>query len=140
MGTIIAFLLKIGFGGLVDKGIAHLETRARLANDRERLRAMTTVELAKAAVQETQVMAEFNTAKLAYWPFWLLVLLVAAPFIAWEWAVVIDGMPYLREAFGDEQVANLPTPELRSAFARMIEWTFYVGSGVGALKVSGIMK
>lgn len=130
MGAILGFLLKLGLGGMVDRALDSLDRRAELANDREALRAKTTAELARLAVEEARVMEGFNRAKLNHWPFWVLVWAVALPFIAWEWSVVIDSIPYLRDAFGEQQVANLPTPELRLAFAKMIEWTFYTGATV----------
>lgn len=132
--AILGALIKFGFGGIVDKAISHMERRAKMENDRDRLRTTATIELAREAVKEAAVMADFNKAKLAYWPFWLLVFAVSAPFIVWMWAVIIDSTPYLRDMFGDQQVSDLPTPELRAAFGRMVEWVFYVGTGVGALK------
>lgn len=131
--ALIGFLIKLGFGGVVDKAIGHLERRAELENDRERLKAMTTVELAKQAVVEAQIMADFNKAKLGHWPFWVLVFMISAPMVLWQWAVIIDSIPYLRDFFGDQQVANLPTAALQEAFSSMIQWTFYLGSTTGAV-------
>jgi len=136
MARIIGWLVSLGFGGLVDKGLGYLERRAELENDREKLKTMTTVELAKAAVAETKIMAEFNAAKLEVPWFWVLLFAVSAPLVIWEWAVVIDGLPYARDLFGDQQVADLPTPALQDAFAAMVKWVFFIGSGVGAFKVA----
>lgn len=130
---IFAFLVKIGFGSIAEKGIQAVERRAELEADREAVRMKTTAELAREAVAETKVMAEFNTAKLGMWPFWLLIFLVSAPFIAWEWAVVIDSVPIFRDVFGEQQVADLPTPELQDAFAAMVQWVFFVGTGGGSI-------
>jgi hypothetical protein len=71
MSGIIAFLLRMGFGGIVDKALGHMERRAELENDRERLKSQTTVALAREAVKEAQVMADYNKAKLAFPWFWL---------------------------------------------------------------------
>ena len=38
MSGIIAFFIKLGFGGVVDKALDHMERRAELQNDRERLK------------------------------------------------------------------------------------------------------
>jgi|GEM_PF-691684 len=141
LAQIAAFIIKLGFGGVVDKGIAHLEKRMELENDHERLKTQTTIELAKEAVKETKIMADYNTAKLSHKPFWILVFLVSAPFIAWEWAVVLDSIPYTRDIFGDQQVYDLPTEPLQQAFADMVKWVFYVGSSVGAVAgISTMMK
>ncbi|WP_171178645.1 hypothetical protein [Ruegeria sp. HKCCD8929] len=134
MTGILAFLIKLSFGGMVDKAFTHMERRAELANDTERLKTTATIELARELVNEAQIMAEFNRAKLAFPWFWVLVFAVGGPLILWETAVVFDSIPYLRDVFGDQQVYDLPTPALQEAFARMIEWVFYVGSGVGVWK------
>ncbi len=131
---LLAFVMKLGLGGVADKALAHMERRLELANESERLKSETTVALAKEAVAEAKIMAEFNTAKLEYRPFWVLLFLVSAPFVIWEWAVVMDGLPYVNRVFGAEQVADLPTPALQEAFAAMIQWVFFVGTGVGGVK------
>ena len=131
---IFSFLLKLGFGGVVDKALNHLEKRAELENDKERLKALTTIELAREAVKESKYLADFNKEKLSYTPFWVFLFMVSAPFILWGWAVVLDSIPYLRDLFGEQQVSNLPTPQLQEAFAAMIKWTFFIGSGVGVIK------
>lgn len=134
MGSLIAFLIRIGFGGLVDKGLAVLEKRIEAETDREKLRSEMTVAIAREMVSEAEIMAQFNTAKLSHRGFWVLLFAVSAPFVVWEWAVVIDGLPVANRIFGAEQVADLPTPALQEAFAAMVKWVFFVGTGVGALK------
>lgn len=130
MTGIIAFLLKLGLGGIVDKAIGVMEKRAELENDKERLKAMTTVELAKAAVQEAQIMAEFNKAKLSYSGFWVFTALFIVPLGAWWTAVIVDSI------FGFSwSVANLPTPEMRDWAGSMIRWLFYVGTAAGAVNL-----
>lgn len=134
---LITLFVKLGLGGAVDKALNHLEKRAELENDKEKIKSLTTVEMAKEAVKEAQLMTDFNKEKLKYDYFWILLFAAAAPFIFWEWAVVMDSIPYVQDLFGDRQVANLPTQQLQDAFASMVKWTFYVGSGVGAIKFLG---
>jgi hypothetical protein len=129
MTGLIAFLMRMGFGGMVDKAISHLERRAELQNDRERLRSQTTVELAREAVKEAQIMTDFNRAKLAFPWFWLFAALFLVPLAAWWSAVILDSI------FGFSwSVADLPTPQMQEWAGDMIRWLFYVGTGVGALK------
>ncbi|MBO9441363.1 hypothetical protein J7363_04615 [Phaeobacter italicus] len=129
MTGLIAFLMRMGFGGMVDKAISHLERRAELQNDREKLRSQTTVELAREAVKEAQVMADYNRAKLSFPWFWLFAALFLVPLAAWWSAVILDSI------FGFTwSVADLPTPQMQEWAGDMIRWLFYVGTGVGALK------
>ncbi|MGB0901212.1 hypothetical protein [Halocynthiibacter sp.] len=129
MSGIIAFMIKIGFGGMVDKAIGHMERRAELANDSDRLRAETAVEFARQAVQETQIMADYNKAKLSFPWFWILAAMFIVPLALWWAAVILDSV------FGFAwNVANLPTPQMQLWAGDMIKWLFYVGSGVGAIK------
>ncbi len=134
IGTIVTWLAKIGAGGLVDRAIALIEKRGELANDHEKIRADLTAEYLRQVVAETKVMADYNRAKLSFPLFWVLVFAVAGPLILWEMAVVIDSIPYLRNIFGDQQVADLPTSALQDAYAAMVKWVFYIGSGVAGLK------
>ncbi|MFW2541593.1 hypothetical protein ACN2XU_03045 [Primorskyibacter sp. 2E107] len=130
MSGLVAFLIKLGFGGIVDKAIGHIERRAELLNDRERLQAQTTVALAREAVSEARIMAEYNRAKLAFPWFWVFAGLFIGPLALWWAAVILDSV------FGFAwSVADLPTPQMQEWAGDMIRWLFYVGSGVGALKM-----
>ena len=63
MSGIIAFLIKLGFGGVVDKALDQMERRAEMQNDSERLKSETTVALAREAVGEAKIMADYNRAQ-----------------------------------------------------------------------------
>jgi len=130
MSGIIAFLIKLGFGGVVDKAIGHMERRAELQNDRERLKSETTVALAREAVKEAKVMADFNKAKLAFPWFWVFAGMFIAPLALWWSAVILDSVFMFSWS-----VADLPTPQMQQWAGDMIRWLFYVGSGVGALRM-----
>lgn len=130
MSGIIGFLIKLGFGGVVDKALAHLERRAELENDRDRLRSETTVALAREAVKEAHVMADYNKAKLSFPWFWVFAGMFIGPLALWWSAVILDSV------FGFAwSVADLPTPQMQEWAGDMIRWLFYVGSGVGALRM-----
>lgn len=129
MTGLFAFLIRIGFGRMADRAIALVEARAAQATDREAIRAQTTAELARAAVAEAQIMAEFNRAKLDFPWFWIMAAMFVGPLALWWAAVILDSV-FL---FG-WRVADLPTPQMQEWAGQMIQWLFYVGSGVGALK------
>ncbi len=129
MAGIIAFLVKLGFGGVVEKALDHMERRAELENDRERLKSETTVALAREAVKEAQIIADYNKVKLAFPWFWVFAGLFIVPLALWWSAVILDSV------FGFSwSVADLPTPQMQEWAGDMIRWLFYVGSGVGALR------
>ncbi|HGG04716.1 MAG TPA: hypothetical protein ENK28_04605 [Aliiroseovarius sp.] len=135
MSGIIAFLIKLGFGGVVDKAIDHMERRVELQNDRERLKSETTVALAREAVNEVRIMADYNRAKLSFPWFWVFAGMFIAPLALWWCAVLIDSIPYIRNIFGDQQVFDLPNERMQEWAGDMIRWLFYVGSGVGAVRM-----
>ena len=58
ISTFLAFLVRIGFGGVVDRALLHIERRVDLENSKEALKAQTTIALANAAFKEAQVIAE----------------------------------------------------------------------------------
>jgi hypothetical protein len=129
MMGLFAFLIKIGFGGLADRAIDALEARADRAGELEALRARTTVELAREAVNETKILADLNKAKFAFPWFWLFAGMFIVPLALWWAAVILDSV------FGFAwNVADLPTPQMQAWAGDMIRWVFYVGSGVGVVK------
>lgn len=138
MGGFIAFLLKLGFGGVVDKAIDHMERRAEIENDRERLRHQTTIELAREAVKEAQIMADLNKAKMQHKAFWWMTgAFVAVLFVYFAANTAYNLLWCSRCAFPQNWIiAAYPAP-LDEWAGRMIAWLFYVGTGVGALKALG---
>lgn len=129
MSGLFAFLIRIGFGRMADRAIALIEARAARLEGRDQLHAQTTAELARAAVAEAQIMADFNRAKLAFPWFWMMAAIFVLPLGLWWAAVILDSV-FL---FG-WRVADLPTPQMQAWAGDMIQWLFYVGSGVGAIK------
>lgn len=135
VAKLIGFLVSHGFRSLVERGLSSIEARAQAEGRAEAVRAQATVELARGVAREAEAMAQFNTTKLGYRAFWVAVYALIIPMIIWASAVVIDSIPYARDIFGDQDVADLPTPELKAAFTAMIQWLFYTGTTVGALKI-----
>ena len=134
IAALIAWLARIGAGGIVDRAMTVLEKRSDAMTEREKIRADLTAEYYRQLVAETRIMADYNKAKLSFPLFWILVFAVAGPLILWETAVVADSIPYLRDIFGDQQVSDLPTSALQDAYAAMVKWVFYIGSGVAGIK------
>ena len=92
----VSFLLKLGFGGIVDKALSHLEARADNETERERIRAQTTVEAVRAEVD--RIRAEQKTArhlasegtarqqaKFSHPIFWVLVTAALGPGVLNLW-------------------------------------------------------
>lgn len=129
MSGLLAFLVKIGFRGMVDRALEHLETRAKLENEREALKTKTTVELAKLAVNEVAILKEYEQKKLSFPWFWLFAALFIVPLAMWWTAVIIDSVFMF-----SWNVADLPTPQMQEWAGRMIQWLFFVGSGVAGLR------
>jgi hypothetical protein len=129
VSALLAFLLRIGFGGIVDKALGLIEARAAGQESADRLRALMTVELARSAVAEAKIMADFNKAKLAFPWFWIFAAAFIVPLAIWWAAVILDSV------FGFAwSVADLPTPQMQEWAGDMIRWVFYVGSGVGVVR------
>ena len=127
--TIVAFLAKIGLGGIVDKAIHLLERRAELEVDKDKLRTELTAEYLRQTVEEVRIMADYNKAKLQFPWFWCFAALFLCPLGMWWAAVIFDSIFHFGWA-----VADLPTQQMKDAASRMIEWVFYTGAGVAALK------
>lgn len=136
MTGLLAALVRLGFGGVVDKALDHLERRAELQNDRERLRQLTTVELAKSAVAEAQIMADFNAAKLRVPWFWLFAGAFLSLLLLWFGSVVIYSIFWCKSCAFPQPwtIAALPPP-LNDWAGRMIAWLFFVGTGVGVARL-----
>ncbi|MEQ5872917.1 hypothetical protein J4E08_24065 [Sagittula sp. NFXS13] len=128
----LAWLVRVGLARTVEAALARIDQRAELLGDRDRIRAETTTELARQAVAEARIMADFNRAKLSFPRFWIFAGLFVGPLALWWSAVIIDSV------FGFAwSVADLPTPQMQQWAGDMIRWLFYVGSGVGAIKAFG---
>lgn len=126
----LKFVLKLGFGSAVDKLLSYLERTASTEVERERIRTSATVEIIRSAVNEVQTMADLNKAKFQFPWFWVLISLFVVPLAGWWTAVLADsvfGFPF--------QVADLPNEHMVSWAGDMIRWLFYVGTGVGAVKL-----
>lgn len=136
MAALFGFLIRLGFGGIVDKAIGHIERRAELGNDRDRLKAETTVALAREAVKEAQIMADFNEAKLRIPWFWMLVAASLAPMLLWQGAVAVYSVFWCADCMFPRAwtIAALPS-QLAETYSRATEWLFYVGTSVGALNL-----
>jgi len=84
----------------------------------------------QALTSESRDLADFNKAKLSFPWFWALITLFIAPLGIWWTLVIADSIFYF-----PFDIANLPTPEMRTWAGDMIRWLFYVGSVTAALKV-----
>jgi len=124
--TILSLVFKLGLGPLVDRTLAHMERKAALKNDREAIRAKVEIEQIRAATGEVRQMTSFNRAKLNHPAFWVFAALFVFPVGVWFAAGMLDSVFLF-----SWNVAALP-PQLERIAANVVEWIFYVGSGVGA--------
>ena len=130
MTGILAFILQVLSGPTINRVLDHLDTTARSGSDADRLSAQVTSEQIRAVVENNRTMADFNKAKLSHLAFWALISLFVVPLGLWWAAVLADSifnLPF--------QIADLPNPHMREWAGDMIRWLFYVGTGVGALKM-----
>lgn len=121
--TIVGFLLKIGASGIV-KDVLDTMKHKTDAN------TQVTVAAIEAAVREAEARQPFEREKLAHAAFWVLIFGFAGSLCFWWSAVILDSVFH----FG-WNVADLPTPNMQEWAGRMIEWLFYVGTGVAGLRM-----
>ena len=129
IASLITWLVKLGLGGIVDKTIDLMKYRAQSENDKEALRTKIAIEQIRATVDEVRLMTELNGKKLDFPLFWIMTCVFVFPLGLWWSAVILDSVfnfPW--------SVANLPTPQMQEWAGQMIQWVFYVGSGVAVLK------
>lgn len=125
--SILVFMLKFLGSGAVDRVLSYMERKAETETEREKIRTQATIELIKASVSETQIMADFNKEKLSNRLFWGFAALFILPLAFWWSAVILDSVFLLGW--------NVDTvPILEEWGGQMIQWVFYVGGGVAALK------
>ena len=79
MTAIIAFLVRLGLGGIVDKTLGYLERKAEFQGKQDRLKTQIAIEQIRAAVDETRIMADLNKAKLEHQLFWMFLALFIVP-------------------------------------------------------------
>lgn len=119
LGWLISALSSPALGRVLDVAAARVDStnQKRL----EELRALTS---------EDTNLASFNKSKLEHPWFWGLITLFIAPLGVWWTLVIADSVFHF-----PFDIANLPTPEMRTWAGDMIRWLFYVGSVTAALKV-----
>ncbi|WP_417766740.1 hypothetical protein [Stappia sp.] len=127
MSWLLSVVLRFASSGLVERTLSYLERRHAEETGREKLRAQVEIEAIRAAVAETKEMTAFNTAKLEHAAFWCFAGLFVLPLGAWWAAVIADSI--FRFGWG---VATVPI--LEAWGGQMIQWLFYVGGGVAALR------
>ena len=121
--------MKIGLGSVVDKTIDLMKHRASLENDKEKLKTQVTIEHIKAITEETRLITDYNKQKLQFPWFWLFVSFFIIPLGLWWNAVILDSIFHFQW-----NVANLPTQQMQEWAGQMIQWLFYIGSGIAVFK------
>ena len=128
MSWLLSLFLKFASSGLVDKVLAYMDRKAVLAGETEQARSHVRIELIRAAVQEAQIMADLQKSKIQFPWFWIFVGIFVGPLGFWWAAICLDSVFLF-----SWNVATVPL--LENWGGQMIQWLFYVGSGVGAIKM-----
>lgn len=127
MSWLLSIVLRFASSGLVERTLTYLERRHAEEAGHAKLRTQVEIETIRAAVAETRELAKLNAAKLEYVAFWCFAALFVLPLGAWWAAVIADSIG--RFGWG---VATVPV--LEAWGGQMIQWLFYVGGGVAALR------
>ncbi|QQM32570.1 hypothetical protein JET14_06150 [Martelella lutilitoris] len=135
MAAIVTWLAKLGAGGLLDRAADLIERRAEQANDREKIEADLTAEYLRQVVEEARIVADYNKVKLSFPWFWLFAGLFLVPLAVWWAAICLYNMLWCPDCIYAQPwtIAAFPAP-LDAWAGNMIQWVFYVGSGVAGLR------
>jgi hypothetical protein len=127
MSWLLSIVLRFASSGLVEQTLSYLDRRHAEETGREKLRTQVEIEAIRAAVVETKELAKFNSAKLEHTAFWCFAGLFVLPLGAWWLAIILDSIFLM--GWGVDTV-----PVLEEWGGQMIQWLFYVGGGVAALR------
>ncbi|MES0879682.1 hypothetical protein [Roseibium sp. SCP14] len=128
MTFLLSIFLKFASSGLVDKALRYMERKAVLGNEQERIKSQTTIEVIRAAVQETRIMADLQKSKFQYLPYWIFAAVFILPLAVWWNAVIIDSIFTL--GWGVAEV-----PVLREWGGQMVRWLFFTGTAATVYKM-----
>jgi hypothetical protein len=133
---IFSFLLKIGFGGFVDKALAHMERQADNLTEQERIRANVTIEAARAAVLEVKAREETRRAsieagtarqraKMSFPVFWVLIVFALGPGVLNMMAIAIYNIFFWKNGVWPQgwSIAEFP-PQSAVWVDLSIRWLF----------------
>ncbi|WP_425087009.1 hypothetical protein [Stappia sp.] len=127
MSWLLSVVLRFASSGLVERTLSYLERRHAEETGRAQLRTQVEIETIRAAIVETKELAKFNSAKLEHTAFWCFAGFFVLPLGAWWMAVILDSIFLM--GWGVDTV-----PVLEEWGGQMIQWLFYVGGGVAALR------
>ncbi|TPW26346.1 hypothetical protein FJU08_22425 [Martelella alba] len=135
IAALLTLLVKIGAGGILDKAVVLLESRAATATDQKKIEADLTAEYLKQVIEETRTLADLNAKKLAVPWFWIFAALFLVPLAIWWAAICLYNMLWCPDCVYAQAwtIAAFPAP-LDQWAGNMIQWVFYIGSGVAGLR------
>ncbi|WP_176085939.1 hypothetical protein [Martelella sp. HB161492] len=135
IAALLTLLVKIGAGGILDKAVALMESRAAAATDQKKIEADLTAEYLKQVIEETRILADLNAKKLAVPWFWIFAALFLVPLAIWWAAICLYNMLWCPDCVYAQAwtIAAFPAP-LDQWAGNMIQWVFYIGSGVAGLR------
>ena len=135
IAALVTWLARLGAGGLLDRAADLIEQRAELQNDSKKIEAELTAEYLRQVVAETREMAALNKEKFAVPWFWLFAGFFLVPLAVWWAAICLYNMLWCPDCIYAQPwtIAAFPAP-LDAWAGNMIQWVFYVGSGVAGLR------
>lgn len=151
--AILSFVLKMGFGGIVDKTLSHMEAKANNQTERVRIRTQATIEHIRAGVanfheeQETKRVAaregtERQKAKMNFPVFWFIIVAALGPAIFTMWAIAIYNVFFWSNGVWPQGWAIAAFPPQTEVWVNMsINWLFDpvgLASTVGTATVAGL--
>jgi hypothetical protein len=149
---LLTFLLRLGFGGAVDKVLDLMEQRASTETERQRIRTQATIAAIQAGVnqylaeQETrrQLAAEGTarqSRKMNYTVFWVIIVAALGPGVLTMWSLWAYNIFFWSDGIWPQDWSIAEFPPQSARWVNMsIEWLFDpygVGSTVGTATLAG---
>lgn len=109
LSGVVKWFLGGGLSGIVRELRGAYADKRNATNDADRVAAEERVSVLREEADVAQAYYANRASWMQVGGFWLL-LMFAVPVGVWHAAVIMDSLPFLRDAFGDQQVHALPAP------------------------------
>lgn len=152
--AILGFILKLGFGGIVDKTLAHMEAKANSETERERIRSTVAIETIRAGVASYQAEQETRRAlaaegttrqmgKMNFPVFWFIIIAALGPGVLTMWSLWAYNVFWWSGGMFPQTWAIAAFPPQSAAWVNLsIEWLFDpvgLASSVGTAAAGGLL-
>lgn len=149
---VLSWLLRLGFGGAVDKALDFMKARADRQTEEKRIRSMVTIETIRAEVaqhredeQTKRHLASEGTtrqqAKMNHKVFWVIIVAALGPGVLNMWTLWVYNIFFWKDGIWPQPWAIAQYPPQAAVWVNMsIEWLFDpagIGSTVGVATIAG---